>query len=528
MESIERATEDASGARRRRALAIRRTATQYAAKWASGLMFRPFSDGNGRLSKNQDHVFLFRLCFAGVGGQGKALSAGHEWSFDRPPLRHSHQAARGDLRVIERYTRNEMGKIWQPENRYRKWLDIELAVCEAWTERGVIPPDCMARIRSRANFDVSRIDEIEKITRHDVIAFTTSVAEFVGEDARFIHRGLTSYDVVDTALSLLLKEAGEIIRTDLEALLEALKDRAMEHKHTVMVGRSHGIHAEPITFGLKLAIFYSEFTRHLKRWCAELENISVGKVSGAVGTYAHLSPEMETAILARLGLHPAPVSNQVLQRDRHAAYFTALALIASSVEKIAVEIRHLQRTDIGEAEEFFHKGQKGSSAMPHKRNPVLTENLSGLARVVRGHALAAMENVPLWHERDISHSSVERIIAPDSTILVDFMLDRLTSVVRNLVVYPEKMLENLNRSKGLIFSEAVLLRLVDKGLTREEAYAIVQRNAMKAWEQGAEFMPFLLADPDVLARLTPEEVKSAFEVSHSVRWVDAIFDRVFS
>jgi adenylosuccinate lyase len=356
--------------------------------------------------------------------------------------------------VIPRYTLEKMGRIWEPRNRYRKWLDIELAVCEAWTERGLIPHDNMENIRNRADFDVERIDEIEKVTRHDVIAFTTSVAEFVGEDSRFIHRGLTSYDVVDTALSLLLKEAGYIIREDLVELLDALKSRAMEHRRTPMVGRSHGIHAEPITFGLKLALFYAEISRHLTRWDAELEVISVGKISGAVGTYAHLDPDMEVRILEKVGLKPAPVSNQIIQRDRHAAYFSALALIASSVEKIAVEIRHLQRSEVAEAEEFFHKGQKGSSAMPHKRNPVLTENLSGLARVIRGNAMAAMEDVPLWHERDISHSSVERIIAPDSTILADFMLCRLSSVIRNMTVYPEKMMANLNQSHGLIFSES--------------------------------------------------------------------------
>lgn len=427
--------------------------------------------------------------------------------------------------MIPRYTREVMAKIWEPANRYRKWLDIELAVCQAWAERSVIPQDSMKRIREKASFDVARIDDIEQTTRHDVIAFTTSVAELVGEDARFIHRGLTSYDVVDTALSLLLKEAGEIIREDLIGLLDALKIRALEHRHTLMVGRSHGIHAEPITFGLKLAIFYSEMSRHLNRWNAELENVSVGKISGAVGTYAHLDPEMEAEILGRLGLKPAPVSSQILQRDRHAAYFSALALIASSIEKIAVEIRHLQRTEVGEAEELFHAGQKGSSAMPHKRNPVLTENLSGLARVVRGHALAAMENVALWHERDISHSSVERIIAPDATILVDFMLDRITSVIRSLVVYPEKMLENLNKSRGLIFSESILLQLVDKGLTREEAYAIVQRNAMRAWEDGAEFKRVLLEDSEVLQHLTREEVEGAFDARRSVRWADAIIDR---
>lgn len=421
-----------------------------------------------------------------------------------------------------------MARIWDPANKYRKWLDIELAVCEAWTERGVIPVESMERIRARANFDPHRIDEIEKITRHDVIAFTTSVAEFVGEDSRFIHRGLTSYDVVDTALCLLLKEAGQLIRSDLTELMDALKTRALEHKHTPMVGRSHGIHAEPITFGLKLAIFYGEMARHLQRWDAALDTISVGKISGAVGTYAHLDPAMEERILAMLGLKPAPASNQVIQRDRHAAYFTALALTASSIEKIAVEIRHLQRTEVSEAEEFFHKGQKGSSAMPHKRNPVLTENLSGLARVIRGHSLAAMENVPLWHERDISHSSVERIIAPDATILADFMIHRLTSVIRDMVVYPEKMLENLNRSRGLIFSEAILIKLVDRGLTREEAYAMVQRNAMKAWENGTWFKDELLSDAELMGHLSVQEVSEAFDVGHALRWVDAIFDRVFN
>jgi len=421
-----------------------------------------------------------------------------------------------------------MARIWQPRNRYRKWLDVELAVCEAWAERGQIPPDAMERIREKADFDPDRIDEIEKITRHDVIAFTTSVAEFVGEDSRYIHRGLTSYDVVDTALCLLLKEAGELIRSGIVELMEALKTRALEHKHTPMVGRSHGIHAEPVTLGLKLAIFYDEMARHLKRWDAALETVSVGKISGAVGTYAHLDPEMEETVLRRLGLTPAPASNQVIQRDRHAAYFTTLALIASSIEKISVEIRHLQRTEVGEVEEFFHKGQKGSSAMPHKRNPVLTENLSGLARVVRGNALAAMENVALWHERDISHSSVERVIAPDSTILADFMLHRLASVVRDMTVYPERMLENLGRSRGLIFSETVLLRLTDSGLTREAAYALAQRNAMEAWETRRDFKEVLLEDAEVVSLLGRDGIEECFDVRHSLRWVDAIFERVFS
>lgn len=421
-----------------------------------------------------------------------------------------------------------MSRIWEPANRYRKWLDIELAVCEAWTERGVIPRESMERIRLRANFDVNRIDEIEIITRHDVIAFTTSVAEFVGEDSRFIHRGLTSYDVVDTALSLLLKEAGLIIRGDLIDLLAALRDRAMEHRHTPIVGRSHGIHAEPTTFGLKLAIFFSEMKRNLRRWEAALETVSVGKISGAVGTFAHLDPEMEEMVLTKLGLRVAPASNQVIQRDRHAEYFTTLALIASSIEKIAVEIRHLQRTEVGELEEFFHQGQKGSSAMPHKRNPVLTENLSGLARVIRGHALAAMENVALWHERDISHSSVERIIAPDATALADFMLNRLTSVVGNIKVYSDRMLANLNLSRGLIFSESVLIKLVDHGLTRENAYSLVQRNAMKAWEKKEDFKKVLMEDPEILAHLTVQDLEETFDIDYALRWTDAIFERVFS
>ncbi len=394
-------------------------------------------------------------------------------------------------------------------------------------KRELFPRTSLERIRSRAAFDAKRIDEIENITRHDVIAFTTCVAEYVGEDSRYIHRGLTSYDVVDTALSLLLKEAGLIIRQDLVDLLDALKQRALEHRRTPMVGRSHGIHAEPITFGLKLAIFYSEMSRHLVRWDAALETISVGKVSGAVGTYAHLDPAMEEVVLARLGLKPAPVSNQVIQRDRHAVYFTDLALIASSVEKIAIEIRHLQRTEVGELEEFFHAGQKGSSAMPHKRNPVLTENLTGLARVLRGYAMSSMENVALWHERDISHSSVERIIAPDSTILADFMLSRLTDVIRNMKIYEDRMMDNLLFTGGLIFSEAILIRLVDRGLTREQAYAMVQRAAMKAWEEGTEFKAALIHDPEIMGHLDSNEIESVFNLDHALRWVDESFKRIF-
>ncbi len=429
--------------------------------------------------------------------------------------------------MIKRYTREKMGRIWEPSNRYQKWLDIELAVCEAWTQRGVIPPESMGRIRSKAAFDVDRIDEIEKITRHDVIAFTTSVAEFVGEDSRFIHRGLTSYDVVDTALSLLLREAGLLIRDGLVGLLDALKTRALEHKDTPMVGRSHGIHAEPITFGLKLALFYCEIQRNLKRWDAAIETISVGKISGAVGTFAHLDPEMEEDILSRVGLRAAEVSNQVIQRDRHAEYFTTLAVIATSLEKIALEIRGLQRTEVSEVEEYFHKGQKGSSAMPHKRNPVLTENICGLARIIRANAIAAMENVPLWHERDISHSSVERVIAPDSTILADFIIDRLTFVIRNMRVFDDQMLKNLESGRGLIFSESILIKLVDKGLTREAAYTIVQRNAMNAWENGLEFKEALLSDNELTEILTRQEIESSFDLKNALRWTDSIFKRVF-
>jgi adenylosuccinate lyase len=421
-----------------------------------------------------------------------------------------------------------MEDIWKPENRFQKWLEIELAVCEAWTKRGIIPESCMKRIKDRASFNVDRINEIEKTTRHDVIAFTTSVAEFVGEDSRFIHRGLTSYDVVDTALSLLMKQAGLLIREGIVELMAALKERAFEAKKIPVVGRSHGIHAEPTTFGLKLAIFYSEMGRNLKRWDAALETISVGKISGAVGTYAHLDPKMETEILTKLGLEPAAVSNQIIQRDRHAEYFATLALTASSIEKIAMEIRHLQRSEVNEVEEFFHPGQKGSSAMPHKRNPVLTENLCGLARVVRGYSLSAMENIPLWHERDISHSSVERIIAPDATILVDFMLSRMTTVIKNMRIFEDRMTANLESSRGLIFSESIMLRLVDKGLTRERAYFLTQRNAMKAWENGLNFKNVVLSDSEVTEILTMDEIESAFDLSHALRWVDATFERVFN
>ncbi|MGC8603589.1 MAG: adenylosuccinate lyase, partial [Desulfomonilaceae bacterium] len=410
--------------------------------------------------------------------------------------------------LINRYSRKQMTDIWEPANKFQKWLDIELAVCEAWAKRGVVPQASMERIRKKASFSIDRINEIEKTTRHDVIAFTTSVAEFLGEDSRFIHRGLTSYDVVDTALSLLMKQAGSLIRDGVIKLMEGIKERAFEAKKIPIVGRSHGIHAEPTTFGLKLAIFYSEMSRNLTRWDAALETISVGKISGAVGTYAHLDPEMEAEILASLGLKPAPASNQIIQRDRHAEYCNVLALIASTIEKIATEIRHLQRSEVSEVEEFFHEGQKGSSAMPHKRNPVLTENLCGLARVVRGYSLSAMENIPLWHERDISHSSVERIVVPDSTIVVDFMLSRMSAVIKNMRIFQDHMAKNLDSSKGLIFSESILIKLVDKGMTRERAYLLTQRNAMKAWENNLNFKDVLLEDVELTQTLTQAEIES--------------------
>jgi len=385
--------------------------------------------------------------------------------------------------MIERYTRREMAKIWEPENKFRKWLQVEILACEAWARLGKIPQKALNNIKAKADFDIKRIDEIEKTVKHDVISFLTAVAEFVGPDSRHIHRGLTSSDILDTSLAILLREAADLIITDIRKLMDAIKKRAFEHKDTLMVGRSHGIHAEPITFGLKMALWHEEMRRNLARMERAREIISYGKLSGAVGTFANIPPSIEEYVCKKLGLKPAPVSTQVVQRDRHAEYFTTLAIIATSIEKIAVEIRHLQRTEVLEAEEPFTEGQKGSSAMPHKRNPVLSENLTGLARLVRGYANAAMENIPLWHERDISHSSVERVIAPDATILIDFMLARLTGLIRDLVVYPGNMKANLNKLKGLIFSQGVLLALTEKGVIRENAYQIVQRNAMKVWRK---------------------------------------------
>jgi len=429
--------------------------------------------------------------------------------------------------MIERYSRPEMTSIWGAENRYRKWLDIEIYACEAHAAMGTIPGDAVERIKAKASFDIPRIDEIERVVKHDVIAFLTSVADYIGEDSRFLHLGLTSSDVLDTSFAMLLNESSGLLIDGIKKLMEAIKKRAYEHKNTPMIGRSHGIHAEPVTFGIKMALWYDEMRRNLRRMEAARETVSYGKISGAVGTFANIDPQVEEFVCAKAGLKPAPCSTQIIQRDRHAEFFSTLAIIASSIEKFAVEIRHLQRTEVLEVEEFFSKGQKGSSAMPHKRNPVLSENLSGLARLIRGYSVSALENIPLWHERDISHSSVERIIGPDATVLLDFMLHRCTGLIENLVVYPENMMRNLNQMKGLVFSQRVLLALTGKGASRETAYALVQRNAMKVWEQGKDFQEELIADPEVRAYLSEEEIKEKFDLSYHLKHVDTIFTRVF-
>jgi adenylosuccinate lyase len=429
--------------------------------------------------------------------------------------------------MIERYTRSEMGRIWTLENKYRKWLDVELAACEALCESGRIPREDLEIILEKAAFDIARIEEIERETQHDVIAFLTSVAEFVGPSSRYIHEGLTSSDVLDTSLGLLLTEASDILLEDLDKLIEVLKRRAFEFKETVQMGRSHGVHAEPITFGVKIAVWYAEMQRNRERMEQARETIRVGKISGAVGTFANISPEIEEAVCLRLGLQAAAVSTQIIQRDRHAQFFTTLAIIGCSVEKIATEIRLLQHTEVREVEEFFASGQKGSSAMPHKRNPIASENLSGLARLLRGNALSALENVSLWHERDISHSSVERVIGPDSTIVLDYMLNRLTRVLDRLTVYPENMQRNMDMSGNLFFSQQVLLALIQKGITREDAYRIVQRNAMEVWRSGGDLSEQLKLDSEVTARLSPEEIDGMFDLQYHLKNVDVIFERVF-
>ncbi len=429
--------------------------------------------------------------------------------------------------MIPRYTRPEMGKLWDPESRFRKWLDVEIAACEAWAELGKIPKTALKVIKKKADFNIKRIDEIEKTVKHDVIAFLTSVAEFVGPESRFIHKGLTSSDVVDTALSLLMREAADIIIGDIKEMMEVLKAQALKYKDTPCMGRSHGIHAEPMTFGLKFALWYEDAKRNLRRMEQAKNTISIGKFSGAVGTFSNIPTELEKKACKRLGLAPEPVATQVVQRDRHAEYMTTLSLVAVAIEKIAVELRHLQRTEVLEAEEPFTAGQKGSSAMPHKRNPVGSENLSGLARIVRSNALAALEDVALWHERDISHSSVERVIIPDSTILVDYMLNRLTGILRNMHVYPERMKANMDRSYGLYNSQGVMLALVGKGLSREEAYALVQKNAMDSWKKGIGFMDLLMEDSTITKHLTRAEIKKIFDLKYYLRNVNYIFKRVF-
>ncbi|CAJ0891372.1 adenylosuccinate lyase [freshwater sediment metagenome] len=432
--------------------------------------------------------------------------------------------------MIPRYSRPEMTTIWEPQTRFRIWFEIEAYACDALAELGVIPKESAKNIWDKADFvkfDVARIDEIERVTKHDVIAFLTHLAEFIGPDSRFVHQGMTSSDVLDTCLAVQLARAADLLIADVDALLAAIKKRAYEHKFTPTIGRSHGIHAEPVTFGLKMAQAYAEFTRARERLVTARAEVATCAISGAVGTFANIDPRVEDYVAHKMGLVPEPVSTQVIPRDRHAAFFATLGVVASSVERLAIEIRHLQRTEVLEAEEYFSAGQKGSSAMPHKRNPVLTENLTGLARLVRGMAIPAMENVALWHERDISHSSVERMIGPDATVTLDFALARLTSVIENLLVYPENMKKNLDRLGGLVHSQRVLLALTQKGVSREDAYAMVQRNAMPVWRGEGEFRTLLGADPDVSARLSPAELDELFDLSYHFKHVDTIFRRVF-
>ncbi len=429
--------------------------------------------------------------------------------------------------MIPRYSRPEMASIWEPETRFNIWLKIELYAAEAMAELGLIPKDAVEVAKKKAGFDIDRIDEIEREVKHDVIAFLTSVAEHVGPEARFLHSGLTSSDVLDTCFNVQLVEAADILIADLDALLAAIKARAYEHKTTITVGRSHGIHAEPTTFGLKLAVAYAEFARARTRMVTAREEVATCAISGAVGTFAHVDPKVEAYVAEKLGLRPEPISTQVVPRDRHAAYFATLAVVASSVERLSTEIRHLQRTEVLEAEEFFSAGQKGSSAMPHKRNPVLSENLTGLARVVRGYAMPALENVALWHERDISHSSVERMIGPDATVTLDFALNRLTGIIKNLVIYPDRMRANMDRLGGLIHSQRVLLALTSAGVPREDAYRLVQRNAMKVWQENKDFLEELLADEDVTKALSPDVIRDQFDLGYHTKHVDDIFARVF-
>jgi adenylosuccinate lyase len=430
--------------------------------------------------------------------------------------------------MISRYTHPEMGRIWSDQHRYETWLLVETAAADAMADAGIVPPDAARQIRERGAFDIARIEEIERTTQHDVIAFTTAVGEHVGPSARWLHFGLTSSDVIDTAQALQMQRACDVIVGGLNGLSRAIRDRALEHRSTPMIGRTHGVHAEPTTFGLKLLLWYAEIDRNIERVRRARSVISVGKLSGAVGTFAHIAPDIEADVCRRLGLEPAPVASQVIQRDRHAELLAMLAITAASLEKFALEIRGLQKTEIGEVEEPFAKGQKGSSAMPHKRNPVGCEQIVGLARLIRGNSHAALENIALWHERDISHSSVERVILPDSFIALDHMLRRFTRIVRDLVVHPERMRENLNRSRGVVFSGTVLLALAAKGVSREEAYTWVQRNAMRSFDERRDFKSLLLDDADIMGVLTQAEVELAFDLDQQFRHVDHVFNRVFA
>ncbi|PTL39194.1 adenylosuccinate lyase [Alkalicoccus saliphilus] len=428
--------------------------------------------------------------------------------------------------MIERYTRPEMKKLWNDENRYQAWLEVEILACEAWAEIGDIPKEDVKKIRENASFDVNRILEIEEETRHDVVAFTRAVSETLGPERKWVHYGLTSTDVVDTALSYLLLQANDILEEDLRRFIDILKDKAKEHKNTVMMGRTHGVHAEPTTFGLKLALWHEEMKRNLERFLQAKESVRAGKLSGAVGTYANIDPQVEQHVCHGLGLEPSPISTQTLQRDRHAHYIATISLIGASIEKMAVEIRGLQKSETREVEEFFAKGQKGSSAMPHKRNPIGSENMTGLARILRGHVVTAYENVALWHERDISHSSAERIMLPDATTALNYMLNRFGNIVKNLTVFPENMKANMGRTYGLIYSQRVLLTLIDKGMAREEAYDLVQPKAMQAWEEAVQFRTLVEADEEITSRLSEKEIDDCFDYHHHLTHVDMIFNRL--
>ncbi|WP_430599973.1 adenylosuccinate lyase [Enterococcus sp. AZ095a] len=428
--------------------------------------------------------------------------------------------------MLERYTRPEMGAIWTDQNRYQAWLEVEILADEAWAELGEIPKEDVALIREKASFDIDRILEIEAQTRHDVVAFTRAVSESLGDESKWVHYGLTSTDVVDTAYGYLMKQANDLIREDLNRFVTIIGEKAKEYKHTVMMGRTHGVHAEPTTFGLKLALWYSEMKRNVERFERAAKGVEAGKISGAVGTFANIPPFVEEYVCEKLGIRAQDISTQVLPRDLHAEYFSAMALIATSIEKFATEIRGLQKSETREVEEFFAKGQKGSSAMPHKRNPIGSENMAGLARVVRGHMLTAYENVSLWHERDISHSSAERIIIPDTTILIDYMLNRFGNIVKNLTVFPENMKRNMNATFGLIYSQRVMLKLIDHGMTREQAYDLVQPKTAQAWDEQTDFRPLLEADPAITDVLTKADLDDAFDYNHHLKQVDTIFERV--